>query len=83
MRISSLRRVTGHETIALSGSSSCPTVLANAQTFDDIAFVDTRIVSVSANSVSVALEEGQLNRFSTGHGVETIGHLAIERGEDA
>ncbi len=77
----SLLSASGHETVELEGFSSRPTVLAGTQTFNDTDFVDTRIASVSAGAVEVALEEEQLGQFSSSHGAETIGVLAIESGQ--
>ncbi len=62
-----------------SDFSETPAILSQVQTDNDEQFVRTRQNSSSIAGFDLALEEEELLKYS-GHGIETVGWLAIESG---
>ncbi|MFT7391032.1 MAG: CSLREA domain-containing protein, partial [Paracoccaceae bacterium] len=56
-----------------------PAVLSQTQTENDAAFVKTRMAGVDAAGFTVALEEEEAASWG-GHGTETVGWIAVDKG---
>lgn len=62
-----------------TGFAADPAVLSQVQTDNDAAFVKTRMQGVDAAGFRVALEEEEAASWG-GHGAETIGWIAVDKG---
>jgi hypothetical protein len=60
--------------------SSTPSVLTQVQTYNDVAFVSTRIKTITNSYFTVGLEEEERTNGGS-HGIETIGWMSITSGE--